>query len=409
MRLIVRMDNYQAVLRAFGEPVAAALILHLCARLKRTFPQASLASPRDGHVAMEFPGDEIGRPELAHQARLLCAAVTLAGVDHDGRTIHPVLSMQLADDDLIQPQSGEVIAGPTFISGEETAEQYRRDMSDAARLFAAIRDKRLFLARQAVGCPEDGSILYSETLSRILAEDGNLCSCGSLIAAAERVGLAPAFDRFVMARVLNELKAAPLARLGVNLSAASAVCDFAWEPLLTAIEKNRSLATRLVVEITESSPVWSIGLAVGFVDRLRQAGCWVAVDDFGTGHSSIRRLLSLKPDVVKVDALFLKLAASQPERSDILVRHPAPCYRELLRNLVGIAESLAPVTVIEGVETAAHADIARAIGARWMQGYHIGCPSFARGRQPAVRLPNLGPSHDFATAHHVSPSLGIGA
>jgi EAL domain-containing protein (putative c-di-GMP-specific phosphodiesterase class I) len=122
----------------------------------------------------------------------------------------------------------------------------------------------------------------------------------------------------------------------------------------------------LVVEITETAALSDLEESARFVDTLRRAGCRVALDDFGVGHTSWRHLETLPVDTVKVDGSFVRNLADSHER------------RVLLRDLLGPINSLGCITVAEGVENAADEAVARAEGFGYLQGYHLGAPTIER-------------------------------
>jgi EAL domain-containing protein (putative c-di-GMP-specific phosphodiesterase class I) len=250
---------------------------------------------------------------------------------------------------------------------EDWAAQYRRDMMLAAQALAGTEEERLELRWQAVrsaSAPERA--LYHEGLARLISREGQPLSPAAFVPALERLGLVRAFDRDVFTLVLNELENFPGARLGVNISAQSARLDGWWFSTLERLRANPDLARRLVVEITETAAL--TGEAHRFVSALRRLGCRIALDDFGVGHASVRNAMALMPDIIKVDAFFLRRAGSS-DQSEALLEH-----------LVGIAAHCAPVVIVEGVETAAQSRMAERLQARyqspanacWQQGYHFG-------------------------------------
>jgi EAL domain-containing protein (putative c-di-GMP-specific phosphodiesterase class I) len=252
---------------------------------------------------------------------------------------------------------------------EDWAAQYRSDMMLAAEALAGLEEGRLELCWQAVrsaNAPEQA--LYHEGLARLIGREGQPLSPGTFVPALERLGLVRAFDRDVFTLVLNELEHFPGARLGVNISAQSARLDGWWFSTLERLRAKPDLARRLVVEITETAAL--TGEAYRFVSALRRLGCRIALDDFGVGHASVRNAMALSPDIIKVDAFFLRRARAS-DQSEALLEH-----------LVGIAAHCAPVVIVEGVETAEQSRMAERLQARyqspanacWQQGYHFGHP-----------------------------------
>jgi EAL domain-containing protein (putative c-di-GMP-specific phosphodiesterase class I) len=272
-----------------------------------------------------------------------------------GQRIHPVL---------LPADEGY---GDRPLRSEACRTRYRADMELVAELLGAFGTAGPLLAWQAVrDASGSDAALYHECLMGRLERDGSISGVGPEIAAAERLGLIRLIDHMMVGCVLAELVDTQDVTLGVNISAQSAVFDFWWSDISQLLAENAGLATRLVIEITETAAPLSVAAMVEFARRMRDVGCRIALDDFGTGHASIRQLLAIRPDIAKIDALYLHQALCSP-RGESLFCH-----------LVGVANSVAGVVVAEGVETAAQSAIARVTGSTWQQGFLFGRPSTVR-------------------------------
>ncbi len=242
---------------------------------------------------------------------------------------------------------------------------------------SALRQDRLLFAFQPVVCAASGQVDYFECLLRMRNQDGGLVACGEFIAAIEEAGLIGLIDRHVLARAFAELAAHPRVRLGFNVSGLTA-CDRPWlRSLMALLRKHPEFARRIVVEITETAALGDLDETARFVETLRHAGCRVALDDFGAGHTSLRHLQVLAVDTIKIDGAFVGDLAAAPEN------------RVILRHLLGLARGFGLRTVAECVETAAEAALLREEGIGYLQGYHLGRPSIERswqiGSSPASR------------------------
>jgi EAL domain-containing protein (putative c-di-GMP-specific phosphodiesterase class I) len=256
--------------------------------------------------------------------------------------------------------------------GSDWSAGYQQDMALAARALDAMRDGRLNMSWQPVvsaGSPERS--LYHEGLARIIDEQGGYLPVGDVVEALERLGLVRAFDHEIVATVLDEIEGGGDVVLGVNISGKSARLDAWWTSLFERL-RNPDIARRLVIEITETAAL--APEAPAFADALRKLGCRVALDDFGIGHASLRNVLALSPDIIKIDAFFLRNAAL------------SPAGQAMFAHLVGIAGAVAPIVIVEGVETEdqarladeAQSELAARSGDCWQQGYLFGRPSFWR-------------------------------
>jgi EAL domain-containing protein (putative c-di-GMP-specific phosphodiesterase class I) len=241
----------------------------------------------------------------------------------------------------------------------------RRDAAIGQTVRDALKQKRLLFAFQPVVCAGSGQVDYFECLLR-MRESDRLVACGEFIAAIEQVGLIGLIDRFVLERTFAELAAHPDIRLGFNVSGQTAG-DRPWLRSLMALLRQRpDLARRLVVEITETAALEDLDESARFVETLRHAGCRVALDDFGAGHTSLRHLQVLAIDTIKIDGSFVRSLADGREN------------RVILRHLLGLTRSFGLSTVAECVETAEEAALLREAGVGYLQGYHFGRPTIER-------------------------------
>jgi EAL domain-containing protein (putative c-di-GMP-specific phosphodiesterase class I)/DNA-binding NarL/FixJ family response regulator len=119
---------------------------------------------------------------------------------------------------------------------------------------------------------------------------------------------------------------------------------------------------RLVVEVTEHAPVEDYEALDAAVAPLRAAGCRLAVDDVGAGFSSLRHILRLAPDVIKLDISLTRHIDSDPPR------------RALATALISFASAIRAAIVAEGIETQDEVDALRGLGVTYGQGYHLSRP-----------------------------------
>jgi EAL domain-containing protein (putative c-di-GMP-specific phosphodiesterase class I) len=245
-------------------------------------------------------------------------------------------------------------------------DRHRRGSAIGALVKAALRQNRLLFAFQPVVCAATGKVDYFECLLRMRDEGGNVVASADFISAVEQLGLIGHIDRFVLDEAVRELGAVPEIKLGFNVSGLTAG-DRPWlRSLIRRLRNRPDLARRLVVEITETAALHDIEESARFVDTLRDAGCRVALDDFGAGHTSLRHLQSLAVDIVKIDGSFIQNLANSPEN------------RVFLRHLLGLTKGFGLSTVAECVESADDAALLRGEGIGYLQGYHIGPPTIER-------------------------------
>jgi EAL domain-containing protein (putative c-di-GMP-specific phosphodiesterase class I) len=128
-------------------------------------------------------------------------------------------------------------------------------------------------------------------------------------------------------------------------------------PTLQLIKRYGLPPNQLVVEITEESFSGKLKELQEIIDIYRSHGCLIAVDDVGSGFSSLDRIAMFRPDIIKMDLKILKKSATHDG------------YRALLRSFSIIAEQMGGSFLVEGVENVLDLNNAMAAGARYVQGF----------------------------------------
>ncbi len=243
--------------------------------------------------------------------------------------------------------------------------QRREQMAWINRLDAAMADHRLLLARQPIVHCAGLGVPHWEILLRLRDEDGDIVTPGFFLPAAERFGMMPRIDRFVVEQITDFIAADARGNdcYAVNLSGAS----LGDERLIAFIHervKQCPNPARLCFEITETSAISNLAQVGEIIGELRQLGCLFSLDDFGTGMASFDYLRSLPVDFLKIDGSFIKDIADNP------------ISLAMVRAVNDIAHLMGMRTVAEFVETHQIATVLRGIGIDYLQGYAFGRPHF---------------------------------
>ena len=202
----------------------------------------------------------------------------------------------------------------------------------------------------------------AEVLLRMRNRDGSLTQPGVFLPAAERFHLISRVDRWVVARAIAWMHAAPslsmIDSLSVNLSGLS-VGDrafHAWAGKILA-DAGHEICSRLCLEITETAAITNPADAASFIQAVRTLGVKVALDDFGAGASSFGYLKSLPVDYLKIDGQFIRDLVT-----DKLDRAAVRCF-------VDVAKAIGVETVAEFVDDPAVLDHLHEIGVDFAQGF----------------------------------------
>ena len=249
-----------------------------------------------------------------------------------------------------------------FALSEEQRQGYRASMDIGEEVQLALKEDRIVLAHQPVVDAASHETRYYECLVRMVGRDGSLVPAAQFVPAIEELGLMRSIDNRVRDLAILELERHPDLSLAINISGLTAT-ERSWFRGLVARLKDRSnIATRLLVEITETAALRDIDETSRFVSSLRALGCKVALDDFGSGFTTFHHLKALTVDVVKIDGSFIRDISTDTEN------------QIFIHNLLALARALGVSTVAECVETRAGADYLTGIGIDLLQGYYFGRP-----------------------------------
>jgi diguanylate cyclase (GGDEF)-like protein len=379
--LSIGVDNMTLINNVYGYEAADTVLIEIGRRLDGCLRISDLVGrlggDRFGIVLSHCPADHV----MAAAEKVLAAINSTAietdrgpvyatvsvggtGFPDQGTTSYDVITR--AEAALAEAKRAGRDCYVAYRMTEEQRAEQRRSLVIGDQVQAALRQDRMMFAFQPVVCAMTGEVDYYECLLRMRAEDGRVVTAGEFVPIIEQLGFVRLVDRYVLEKAVDELAAHPRVQLGFNISGLTAA-DRPWlRALISLLRHKPDIARRLVVEITETAALYDIEESARFVNTLRQAGCRVALDDFGAGYTSLRHLQSLEVDTVKIDGSFIRNLAASPEN------------QVFLRHLLGLAKGFGFSTVAECVENAEAADILRGEGIGYLQGYYLGRPTLDR-------------------------------
>jgi diguanylate cyclase (GGDEF)-like protein len=259
-----------------------------------------------------------------------------------------------------QPTDAFVIYKPSQLRSE----QRKLNARCATEIVHCLKTDRFKLAYQPIVSAKTGLVEKHEALLRMSdGNDGELIAAGHLIPVSEKLGLVRLIDRAVAQMTINTLHSYPDANLAMNVSATTATDPRWYDQLLEMISANMEITPRLTVEITETVALSDISSTRIFVEKLRKAGCAVAIDDFGAGYTSFKNLRDLPVNMIKLDGHFCQNIKGSNDNEYII------------RSLIDLAGKFNLKTVAEWVENQEDADVLSSWGIDYLQGNHFGTAS----------------------------------
>ncbi len=276
-----------------------------------------------------------------------------------------------------------------FQDSDRDTAQRKSEMEWAARLRQALAEQRFVLDYQELSFLKpvrnpEGS--HFELLIRLIDEDGIEVPPGAFIPAAERFGLMPLIDRWVVDTALAHFdrlhpSGAEAGLCAINLSGATVDDENFAEHVIQLLDRYSIPAHKLCFEITETVAVSNVSRVVRFMQRLRLRGVRFSLDDFGSGMASFGYLKSLPVDILKIDGSFIRDIESDPADYSIV------------RAVTDIGHQLGLVVVAEWVGSTRTTELLRGIGVDFAQGFAIHKPE----RTPLHRIDALSPERTGTT------------
>lgn len=392
--IYVDLDQFKVVNDTCGHLAGDELLRQIGQRL------AQLVKPRD--IIARLGGDEFGvllhdisSETAGKMAEVLCktvaehrfvwaertfevtASVGLYAINRETQSAEEALSAADAACYVAKDQGRnrtQVYFGGPACKGK------RQEMQWVSRLQKALDENRFQMWQQRILDIRKNPAAQAdhfEVLLRLVDEDGTIIPPGHFFPAAERYGLMPMIDRWVIQHLLlehqgealnHEMVRRSIAHCAINLSGASLNDDKFLAFLEDALRRTMLQAGRLCFEITETVAVNGFGRVREVMQTFKHFGCQFALDDFGSGMSSFSYLKNLPVDYLKIDGSLVRNIAEDP--TDFA----------MVEAIQRLASALDVKTVAEFVETEATLQRLRDIGVDFAQGYAIHKPEFLFGK-----------------------------
>ena len=251
--------------------------------------------------------------------------------------------------------------------------QKRGERHWISEINSALEENRFCLYCQKISPLQNNLATdHYEILLRLLDREGKLISPMAFIPAAERYDLMPTIDRWVISTFLSSYqKYCQIQNLAdyrnsiytINLSGASINSDRFFAFLKEQFALYDIAPKNICFEITETAAIDNLDKAAIFINEIKELGCSFALDDFGSGMSSLNYLKNLPIDYLKIDGNFVKNIVNDP-----VDRATVECFNR-------IGEVMNIQTIAEFVENDAIIAQLKEIGVNYAQGYGIDRPA----------------------------------
>lgn len=369
--LLISVDNLFVLNRTHGYDIADQMLAGLAQRLRANCRERDLLARYAGNkFAVVLENCDAAEMAAAAERFVEIAAAApfetnvgpaplslrVGGVvaPRNGRAAHVLFQHAEEALDLArQPGASRFVAYEPSLARDDAR---MRALKISDEIVSALNSDRILIALQPIVDAPSGEPAMFEALMRLRRSDGSLAAPAAVLPTAEKAGLIQMIDQRVLELALKKLQDHPEMRIAVNMSGQTLHEPDFISRFRTLLGADDDLARRLTVELTETCVIVDVEATADAIAALQHFGTKVAMDDFGSGHTSFKNLRRLNVDLVKIDGAFVQnLSRSVDDRF-------------FVRTLIDLARHIGIPIVAEWVEDGETAKILRDWGVEFLQG-----------------------------------------
>jgi diguanylate cyclase (GGDEF)-like protein len=394
--VMLDLDHFKNVNDVHGHAIGDALLRAVASEIAKLMPPQSLTARLGGdEFACAFPFDSenpdvVDRIVEAIVARLaqpfdadgVFAHISVsAGIAHSATDCESIDAlMRRADIAMYSAKRAGRNQFAWFDAGMERDLQVRNEVESGMRSgipkgeFVPYFEQQIDLTTGRLG--------GFEVLARWDHPTRGLVAPDNFIPIAEETGMIADLSMSVIRQALSEARNwDPGLIISVNISPTQLKDPWLAQKMVKLLVETGFPATRLEIEITESSLFENLPLAQSIVGSLKNQGIRLALDDFGTGYSSLAHLRALPFDRIKIDKSFVTSIIENSESAAIV------------NAITRLGDSLGLSVTAEGIEDAQIEERLRQLGCHKGQGWHFGRPASIAATRTLLAERNLLPAY----------------
>lgn len=380
--LFCDLNRFKEVNDTYGHQLGDLLLIELAARMQQQL------RPHD--VVSRLGGDEfvllcsnLQAPQEAEQiARRLIAAVGQPWSPDTllpGLILRPDISVGIAlcqgqctgdelirDADLAMYEAKARADHEPVVFDQTLRDRLLRQQNIRSSLNRVLADRQLDLHLQPVVRLSDGQLVAFEALCRPVDDTGEVMKPDQFIQEAEASGLIGPLGLLLIERCFAGVEQLAIQeqglRVALNLSAQQLAHPGMVQDLMRLAERHQLVPGSVCIEVTEAALLDQRSRCRGELDRLREAGFHLILDDFGIGYSSLNSLVELPIHGLKLHQSYVASIEADPQR------------RRLIGMLLALAADLGLQVVAEGVESCQQRTLLMELGCELGQGELFGLP-----------------------------------
>jgi len=377
--LFFDLDRFKDINDSLGHAMGDRFLQMVAHRLVRAVGDDGMVARMGGDEFIVLvrdcgDGDEVQRlaEKLLHTVdqpyrldgyeQFMTTSIGVSVYPHHGRDDQSLIKSA----DIAMYQAKDRGGNSYFVYDPSLERPLQNRLSLEKRLRRAIEREQFVLHYQPIIDVATEKIVCVEALVRWQDPQRGLIFPDEFIPIAEASGLIVQLGDWIMRSGIAQLRdwqsrIGPLA-LSINISARQFHQPDLCDRLLESMQEDEVNPNTIEVEITESMALSDVTHAVEVLRQIKETGVHIAVDDFGTGHSSLNYLRRFDVDNIKIDRSFIAGIGMEPSDETIV------------KAIIAMGHSLGLLIVAEGVETREQYDFLKAHGCDRVQGYLFSRP-----------------------------------
>ena len=365
------LDFFKPANDAYGHAAGDAILTQIAERMNQAFGNNAVVARVGGDEFALYWAEGLSDFEIATVGETICRLVA-DPVMWNGKSLSVTASCGLTEAGVHTTSVVEFLRqadsalykvkttgrGGWRIYNKQLFEADRRRKEIEGFLLTGQVAKEVEVHFQPIIEVSSGKVVSAEALARWNSPQIGQVGPMEFIHVAEQLGVIRELNDVILKRALDAASEWPIdIDLSFNLSAVQLGRAGAAERLLFILENSGFSPSRVQFEVTETAILSDMGTARIEMEKLQNAGCKLALDDFGAGQTSVGYLRDLSFDVVKFDGTL---------SSNIVA---CPRARHVLHGLVQLCHSVGAICVAEHVETDEQLDHIRTMGCDMVQGH----------------------------------------
>jgi diguanylate cyclase (GGDEF)-like protein len=368
---LVNIDRFKDINDFYGHEIADKLLIELASLLINMYRNSKSTVyklPSDEFAI--YTTQEITPKEFKNNILMLVESVEKTKFEVEEYSIYLSISCGIASNDkplilkadmALQKSKQTHVNVEVYDDSISVEDNIKNNIKGLTLLKKAIKDDQIIPFFQPIYSLEDSKISKYECLVRIIKNDETVIAPYQFLDIAMKSKLYSQITKRMIEKSFKYFEDKEY-EFSINISIEDVLNINTVEFILKSLKDYKN-AHKVVFEILESDKVENYGIMKKFIDDIKEFGCKVAIDDFGSGYSNFSHIMELKIDYLKIDSSLVK---------NILTDENS---RKITQTIIHFAKELGMETIAEFVEDEESLNLLKEMGSSYAQGYYIGKPS----------------------------------